>query len=448
MKLRLSAKINLIFSVVTIIVGIVFLIIIETTSQNEQRQLNRLQLLSFYNDVVNGVNNQTSNDWTFLNHDFNGVIVFNQNQNGIIQFRFASMPFFGIDDANLILNASLNNLSVMPYRAYFNEVNIKGVSLTQFIFTDGWSANQYTRVIIVFVDHSYINSLPNLLPMVTRLSFLGLLMFGNVIIWYLSKSLVDRIKRISKQVGSMDNQGTLNLIKIEGHDELSDLAIEINNMRNKIKENEDTKEMMIHNISHDFKTPITVIRSYAEAIFDEVATNKDAQIIINQTSKLEKKVNQLLSLNKANYLKENSRFDKVALKPIITEILEDFKYTRDLEIHLNLEEVYYDGFEESYQIIVNNLVENAYRFAKTNIAITLKNNLFSIFNDGPPIADDFIINGFKLYEKGINGQFGIGMSIVSQISQLFELKLEVKNLKKGVIFTLIKSDHNKHIEDI
>ena len=63
---------------------------------------------------------------------------------------------------------------------------------------------------------------------------------------------------------------------------------------------------MYQNISHDFKTPLTVIKSYIEAVHDEVEDkDKALQVIEEQTEKLENKVHSLLYLNKLDYLKDS-----------------------------------------------------------------------------------------------------------------------------------------------
>ena len=66
---------------------------------------------------------------------------------------------------------------------------------------------------------------------------------------------------------------------------------------------------MYQNISHDFKTPLTVIKSYIEAIEDGVESEKDGLKIIKQEiKKLETKVHSLLYLNKLTYFKDMDNY--------------------------------------------------------------------------------------------------------------------------------------------
>ena len=72
-------------------------------------------------------------------------------------------------------------------------------------------------------------------------------------------------------------------------------------MKISLKEQDEYKNQMYQNISHDFKTPLTVIKSYIEAIDDGIENQeKGLEIINEQINKLEIKVHSLLYLNKLN----------------------------------------------------------------------------------------------------------------------------------------------------
>ena len=74
-------------------------------------------------------------------------------------------------------------------------------------------------------------------------------------------------------------------IDIEAAYEIKSLAKAIDNMRNEIRNNEQTKREMMQNLGHDLKTPIAVIRSYAEAILDGVEEKESLNVIIEQSDK-------------------------------------------------------------------------------------------------------------------------------------------------------------------
>ena len=78
-------------------------------------------------------------------------------------------------------------------------------------------------------------------------------------------------------------------------------------MREEILKNDEVKQEMLQNLSHDIKTPIAVIKSYSEAIKDGITDVDDLNIIIEQTDILSDKVKKLLEWNRIEYIDEKSK---------------------------------------------------------------------------------------------------------------------------------------------
>ena len=124
-----------------------------------------------------------------------------------------------------------------------------------------------------------------------------------ILIW--SNRLVNRIKKLKEKIDNLNNDNYNHKIKYDYEDEISTLEVALEKMRVYLKEEEEYKNQMYQNISHDFKTPITVMKSYIEAFEDGVITDKEAvKVSKEQLSKLEGKVHSLLYLNKLNYFKD------------------------------------------------------------------------------------------------------------------------------------------------
>jgi two-component system sensor histidine kinase CssS len=83
---------------------------------------------------------------------------------------------------------------------------------------------------------------------------------------------------------------------------------------------------------------------------------------------------------------------------------------------------------------VENLLDNAIRYAKSEIVITLKEGYLSVYNDGAPISQDTMNKMFKPYEKGSKGKFGLGLSICNKVVNAYGYSLEAQNTEFGVIF--------------
>ena len=96
------------------------------------------------------------------------------------------------------------------------------------------------------------------------------------------------------------------------------------------------------------------------------------------------------------------------------------------------------GYRENWHTVIDNIVDNAKRYAKTKIKIVLKPNRLRIYNDGEHIDEQFLNSIFKPYEKGSKGEFGLGMSIVKKTVDFFGYNLEVVNEEVGVSFIISK----------
>ena len=204
---------------------------------------------------------------------------------------------------------------------------------------------------------------------------------------------------------------------------------------------------MYQNISHDFKTPLTVIKSYIEAVEDNVEDSNTAlQIIKQQTNKLEQKVHSLLYLNKLDYLRNSKKIENklVDMEQIINSEVEKFKFHRK-EINfitdIDKKSKYY-GTMEHWETIFDNLLSNFMRYANTTIKITAKQNKLILYNDGDHIDDDFLEGIFTPFRKGIKGEFGLGLSIVKKTLNIMNYDITIKNEKKGVSFIIKRNSRD------
>lgn len=292
--------------------------------------------------------------------------------------------------------------------------------------------------IIMITDTTYITNLRDTISFQVIIIFLTVLTFAALLIGIWSKCFVNRINKIQTHVRNMPQQ----MYEVEyndgGYDEVGELSLNIEEMRKEIKDNDETKREMLQNLSHDFKTPIAVIKSYAEAIEDGMAGPEVSGVILSQVDNLKRKVNKLLQYNRLEYLTKDAEFQKINMKDLILNVVSTYSFQTEIKIETDLEEVYYLGYSENFYTIIDNILDNAKRYAKSVIRINLTHDELTIYNDGPHIDEQFLNGLFKPYEKGSNGQFGLGMSIVKKTLDFFTMDLEVENLEVGVCFKIKK----------
>lgn len=360
-------------------------------------------------------------------------------------------------DVRGALNTSTNAELLVPNLEIQKEIILAAeAGYFEFLATNGQTyyvgiikisdiSSTITHYLVGVMDSTYVSNIKRtsaqsdvLLSFVgTFVAFAVIIVVGNVILALWSREMTKRIKNLSNQVKKLGETGYQKQIEITGNDEISDLGNNVEQMRLEIEHNERTKQEMFQNLSHDFKTPISVIRSYAEAIEDEISDSSDASIIIEQAGKLEEKVRRLLEYNKLEYIDSTIPLEEVKLKNVIKEVLEDYRIILSkFKVIVKYDDTIFKGLRENWITVVSNILDNATRYAKSKIIIRLKNNKLSIYNDGPPIEQKYISALFKPYEKGTKGQFGLGMSIVQKTVNRFGYRLSVENISGGVVFTI------------
>ena len=300
--------------------------------------------------------------------------------------------------------------------------------------------NQKTTRIAITND-KYINKIKGKIinNIYVVLFFTMLIVIGIMMLW--SQLLISRIAYLKQKIDNLDSDvyPSKNTIVID--DELESLSKAIDSMRHTLKEQDEYKNQMYQNISHDFKTPLTVMKSHIEGIDDGmIDTTKGLKIIKEQIQKLEQKVYSLLYLNKLNYIKEqnNFRFEKTDVRRVINASVDKMKVIRpEIKWTINTpSKCYFRGTFDMWEAIIDNLLGNFIRYAKDEIKITIKNNKIYLSNDGPNIDMDILNDIFTPYKKGIKGQFGLGLSIVKKTVKLMGYEINVSNEKNGVNFII------------
>lgn len=305
--------------------------------------------------------------------------------------------------------------------------------------------NDITKIAIS--DDSYINrTKAEILTAIFPLVLGTCLLIGLMLVFW-SSLIVRKIEKLKSKIDNIDNPDYNHKIDFTSDDEIRSLALAIEDMRISLINQEEYRNQMYQNISHDFKTPLTVIKSYIEAAYDGVESESTALATIKeQTERLEQKVHSLLYLNKLDYLKNQKVvYTLIDMPKIINEEVDKFKFINKnikFEVAIDNKSKYY-GSIENWETIFDNLLSNFMRYTKTTIKITAKQNKIILYNDGDQIDNDLLEGIFTPFRKGIKGEFGLGLSIVKKTLNLMDYDITIRNEKKGVSFiiTSLKGIH-------
>ena len=268
---------------------------------------------------------------------------------------------------------------------------------------------------------------------------------------FISFLLADRISRpiddMSAVAERWANGDESVLFNGGSYKEMHDLASALNKAKIEVNKSGKLQRDLMANVSHDLKTPLTMIKAYAEMIRDISGENKEkrdkhTQVIIDESDRLALLVNDILNLSKLQSQLEALESKKVCLSDLVETILlrfDDVVLKNGYVIERNIDsDVYVFVDEKKIEEVVYNLVGNAVNYTGEDkvvkVYLTQKENVatLEVIDSGSGIIEDKIGTIWEKYlrysethHRAVKGT-GLGLSIVKAI-------LEAHNLEYGVI---------------
>lgn len=249
-------------------------------------------------------------------------------------------------------------------------------------------------------------------------------------------------------------------IPLHSQDEFGTLSRTLSFMANRLSSFKDDQHKFIANVSHDFRSPLTSIKGYLEAILDgtipEQLYPKYLNIVLDETNRLTKLTQNILSLNnldsKGFYL-EYSQFD---VNHIIKKILATFEgrcITKRISFDLlfSSTEQWAWGDVEKIQQVLYNLIDNAIKFSNPNSVIEISTYVrnekvfCSVKDYGVGIPPESISKIWERFYKTDTSRgkdkkgTGLGLSIAKEILLAHHQTIDVISTPKvgtQFIFTL------------
>ncbi|MDQ0061702.1 sensor histidine kinase [Paenibacillus harenae] len=227
-------------------------------------------------------------------------------------------------------------------------------------------------------------------------------------------------------------------------------------MREKERSEELRKEL-IANISHELKTPLGIVKGFAEGLQDEVASDKRDRylsLIVNEADRMNALIMDMLELSKFEAKAIQLLPRRLALLGLIQKVADSFDQqleSRQLRIQFNADEgdkPFVTADARRIEQVVLNLLSNAIRHAEENSVITI--SVFrssavkvttTIENVGSPIAEEDLSRIWDQFYRAErsrdrkSGGTGLGLAIVKHILELHESEYDVRNTNTGVAFS-------------
>ncbi len=302
------------------------------------------------------------------------------------------------------------------------------------------------------------------------------LVCGFMFVWYFSRKITKPILELadlSQRMANLDfdakytsggeNEigilgGNFNLMSKRLEETISELKSANNQLQKDIEQKEKMEDMrneFLGNVSHELKTPIALIQGYAEGLKEGISDDPESMefycdVIMDEASKMNRMVRNLLTLNQLEFGEEDlqfARFDIVGLIQGVLASCEILIQQAGAGVDFVADEAVYvwaDEFktEQVFRNYLTNAIHHVDNEKRIEIRVIRQSDTvrITVFNSGKPIPEADIT---KLWDKFYKvdkahtreyGGNGIGLSIVKAIMESFHQQYGVKNYDNGVEF--------------
>ena len=486
-KLLKSVRGKLFVTLCVIVISIiVFLILVNSFVLEKYYQYtksNQLKLVynkinSYYKGELNDIDIEDELDKIAIKNNFD-IIIRNQDNIAIYMSNkdFLSnirkiIDSWGIGKRQeFTVIEETKNLEIMNIRD--TDTNVNYILLTGKLDNGYFS---YIRIPITSIKES-VRISNRFLYMIAGI----VIIIGGIAIIYISKQFSTPISEINAIAKRMSNLDFTHKYNVTDDDEINELGKSINIMSEKLEKTinqlrntnlelekdiekkskiDEMRKSFISDVSHELKTPIALIQGYSEGLLENVNTDEEsrkfyAEVILDESNKMDKLVKQLLELTKLEYETRefnNRTFNIVELEKEIVRTSKVMLEEKDVEVKLETEEnieVYADDFYINQ--VLTNYLTNAIKHVKemygekyikiTNTKLPEKHKVrISVFNTGDNISNENLTRiwnrFFKVDEARTreDGGSGIGLSIVRAIMNNYGSDYGVQNKENGVEF--------------
>lgn len=251
-------------------------------------------------------------------------------------------------------------------------------------------------------------------------------------------------------------------LNIDTDDEMGNLAKAMNFMAKELNETEEYQKKFISNVSHDFRSPLTSIKGYLEAMLDGTIPpefqEKYLNIVISETERLNKLTSSLLTLNKMDSKEARLEMTKFDINNMIKQVILTFEGTclaKNIKFNLIFDEKEHFVLADYSKIqqVLYNLIDNAIKFSNPNSFIHITTSekgekiFVSVKDTGIGIPKDSISKVWDRFYKSDLSRgkdkkgTGLGLSIVKEILTAHRENINVistEGVGTEFIFTLSK----------
>lgn len=283
---------------------------------------------------------------------------------------------------------------------------------------------------------------------------IGALISGGLFVIFANISLnfmiVKRIKRLNLATKNITDGNFNESVVVYGHDEISELTHHFNVMTTALRDNYYVNQSFMKDYAHEFQTPISVIKGYADLIASSEDINEMkeyATIISNQSqglSQLSQNILELSLLENEQVVRKDDQYDISSQLREIIQVMQPKWEEKQLELDIELNHFEITSNEKFTYLMFRNLIDNAIKYAydKSILSIDLsvegENIYISISNQGDKISDMDLNKIFDLFYRSDKSKasygHGVGLSIVKKIVDKLDYDINVESSNEKTTF--------------
>lgn len=299
--------------------------------------------------------------------------------------------------------------------------------------TNDYKVNGY---VVIHASMTSINESCDSLLTISYITMCILFLLSIIILIFFTEIVYKPLRKITYATEQYASGNMHYEFQVDSEDEMGYLAACLNYMASEIARSEDDQKKFVANVSHDFRSPLTSIKGYLEALLDGTIPpelhEKYLQIVLNETDRLTKLTNSLLTLNNLNtkgMMLDKTDFD---INKVIRNTAASFegtcrKKTIAIELVLTGDTMYVNADMGKIQQVLYNLLDNAIKFSHSDSIIRIETSekknklLVSVKDSGIGIPKDDLKLIWERFYKSDSSRgkdkkgTGLGLSIVKEI---------------------------------
>ena len=281
------------------------------------------------------------------------------------------------------------------------------------------------------------------------------LVLSYILAYFISNHISRPINKLSKEAKYLAT-GNFDIdFSISNIEEIEELANTLNYAKDELSKTDELRRDLMANVSHDLKTPLTLIKANAEITKDLHINNKDKikedmDTIISESDRLTILVNDILTLSKIEKYNDELNIEEFDLIKLINSILDKYKVLEEIEkykfkfIHKD-KKLLVKADKKQIETVIYNFINNAINYTGDDNLVTIKvtkeeNVLVEIIDTGKGISKEDIkyiwdkyYKNKKKHKRNLIGT-GLGLNIVKNILEKHNFKYGVNSTDKGTTF--------------